>query len=113
MATPPSNRPTYIAQSIPADVTQSEFLGNPVLDNLVSCMIAMGAEMWATKRRVNVLEAVLADSGVTADKIEKFVPTAAQSAAWEQDRDRYIDLVLGPLANQGFRKFSSDVEGAK
>jgi hypothetical protein len=108
MATPDSSRPTYATEAIPSDTTQSAFLGNPVLDNVVSCMIAMSAEMWATKRRLKVLEAVLAKTGVTPDKIEKFVPTPEQVAEWEQDRDRYIDLVMGPLANQAHRPFSTE-----
>lgn len=110
MATTDSKRPTYAAEAIPSDVTTSVFLGNPVLDNLVTCVIAMSAEMWSTKRRLKVLEAVLAQNGVSADKIEQFVPSPAQTAEWEKERDRYIDLVMGPLANQGYRKFSSDFD---
>jgi hypothetical protein len=107
VATPDSKRPTYAAEAIPSDVTTSTFLGNPVLDNVVSCMVAMSAEMWATKRRMKVLEAVLARTGVSADKIEKYVPTAQETLEWEQERDRYIELVMGPLTNAGYRSFSS------
>lgn len=110
MATPESTRPTYVAEAIPSDVLNSTFLGNPVLDNVVSCMIAMSAEMWSTKRRLKVLEAVLAKQGITQDKIEKFVPTAEQTREWEAERDRYIDLVMGPLANQSFKNFSTDFD---
>jgi hypothetical protein len=110
VATPKSDRPTYATEAIPSDVTAGEFLGNPVLDNVVSCMIAMSAEMWATKRRMKVLEAVLAKAGITEGKIEKYVPTEQQSAEWVADRDRYIDLVMGPLANQGHKAFSSDFD---
>jgi hypothetical protein len=110
VATPKSDRPTYTSEAIPSDVTAGEFLGNPVLDNVVSCMVAMNAELWATKRRMKVLEAVLAKSGVTQDKIEKFQPTEQQAAEWTADRDRFIELVMGPLANQGRKPFSSDFD---
>lgn len=110
MATPEAKRPTYAAEAIPSDVTSSTFLGNPVLDNVVSCMIAMSAEMWSTKRRLRVLEAVLAKQGITQDKIEKFVPTAEQTKEWEAERDRYIELVMGPMANQGYKNFSTDFD---
>jgi hypothetical protein len=110
VATPDAKRPTYAAEAIPADVTNGVFLGNPVLDNVVSCMIAMSAELWSTKRRMKVLEAVLAKSGVPADKLEKYVPTAQETLEWEQERDRFIDLVMSPLANQGYRSFSSDFD---
>lgn len=110
MATPKSDRPTYTSEAIPSDVTAGAFLGNPVLDNVVSCMVAMNAELWATKRRMKVLEAVLANAGIADGKIEKYVPTAQQAAEWIADRDRFIELVIGPLANQGYKPFSSDFD---
>ncbi|MEY3464600.1 MAG: hypothetical protein RL603_1644, partial [Pseudomonadota bacterium] len=36
-----SKRPTYTVEAIPSDITSSVFLGNPALDNVVSCLIAM------------------------------------------------------------------------
>lgn len=110
MATPQTERPTYTAEAIPSDVNNGVFLGNPVLDNLVSCVIAMSAEMWSTKRRMKVLEAVLAQSGISPDKIEKFVPSEQQTAEWTAERDRYVELVMGPLANQGYKHFSTDFD---
>ena len=108
MAAPDSNRPSFVAEAIPSDVKNGVFLGNPALDNLVSCMIAMGTEMWATKRRIKVLEALMSKAGVTPEMIEKYVPSAAERADWERDRDRFIDLTLGALGNEGFRSVSSD-----
>ena len=108
MATPDPKRPTYAAEAIPSDVKNGLFLGNTALDNVVSCMIAMGAEMWSTKRRLHVMEAVMAKNGITPAMIEKYVPTEAERAAWEADRDRFVDLTLGPLANEGYRPVGSD-----
>ena len=31
---------------LPSDVKNAVFLNNPIMDNLVSCMIAMGTEVW-------------------------------------------------------------------
>ena len=45
---------------------------------------------------------------VTPEMIEKYVPTEAEKAAWESDRDRFVDLTLGPLADGGFRPVGSD-----
>jgi hypothetical protein len=108
MAETKPTRPTYAAEAIPSDIKTGLFLGNPALDNVVSCVIAMGSEMWAIRRRMKVMEALLAQKGVTSDMIEGYVPTAAETAAWEKDRDRFIDLTLGPLGDQGFRSFSAD-----
>jgi hypothetical protein len=107
MAAPDTKRPTYAAEAIPSDVRNGLFLGNPALDNVVSCVIAMGAELWSTKRRLHVMEAVMAKNGITPAMIEKYVPTDAERVAWEADRDRFVDLTLGPLADEGFRPAGS------
>lgn len=107
MAKLKTTRPTYTADAIPSDITDAVYLGNPVLDNLVSTVIAMGSEMWETKRRLKVVEALLEEKGVTAEMIEKYEPTAAQVAAWEADRDSFIDLAFGPLAHPGRKSFKT------
>ena len=103
----PDNRPTYTTDAIPSDVKNSLFLGNPALDNLMSCVIAMGAEVWATKRRLHVMQAVMSKHGITPEMIEKYVPTAEEAKAWEADRDRFVDLTFGPLANESYRPVGS------
>ncbi len=108
MAATDTKRPTYAAEAIPSDVKNGLFLGNAALDNVVSCVIAMGAEMWSTKRRLHVMEAVMAKNGITSEMIEKYVPTEAERVAWEKDRDRFVDLTLGPLSNEGYRPVSAD-----
>ena len=108
MAAQDSKRPTYATDAIPSDVRNGLFLGNAALDNVVSCVIAMGAELWSTKRRLLVMQAVMAKKGITSEMIEKYVPTEAEKAAWESDRDRFVDLTLGPLADGGFRPVGSD-----
>ena len=108
MPTPKTDRPTYAVDAIPSDVKSSVFLGNGMLDNVVSSLIAMGTELWATKRRLKVVEAVMAEKGVTPEMIEQYMPSDAQNAAWEADRDRFIDLAFGPLANPANVKVSAD-----
>jgi hypothetical protein len=102
-----SDRQTYTVEAIPSDIANSVFLGNPALDNVMHCIIAMNAEMWATKRRMKVLESLLAQKGITQEMIEGFVPSAEQTAEWEKERDRFIDLAMGPLANDGFRSIAA------
>ena len=77
-------------------------------------MIAMGTELWETKRRLKVMQAVMEDKGITTEMIEQYVPTDEQNAEWEADRDRFIDLTFGPLANPGITHWSADFpHGAK
>jgi len=102
MAAPENKRPTYIAEAIPSDVQNGLFLGNSALDNIMSCVISMGAEVWATKRRLHVMEAVMAKKGITPAMLEQYVPSEAEQAAWEADRDRFVDVALGPLGNESY-----------
>jgi hypothetical protein len=103
-----TKHPTYAVDAIPSDIKNGVFLGNPVTDNVVSCVIALATEMWSTKRRLKVVEAVMAQHGVTPDMVEKYTPTDQQKAEWEKDRDRFIELTLGSLGNQGFRSMAAD-----
>ncbi|MFO1425745.1 MAG: hypothetical protein U1F11_01965 [Steroidobacteraceae bacterium] len=113
MAAPDQKRPTYVAEAVPSDVKNSVFLGNAALDNVVSCLIAMGAELWSTKRRLKVMESLLAKNGIGSQQIEQYVPSAEEAAAWEQERDRFVDLTLGFLGNQGYVNASSDFADKK
>lgn len=103
-----SERPTYTAKFIPGDTRGTVFLGNPVLDNMMHVILAMGAEMWATKRRLKVVESLLAAKReVTQEAIETYVPTAEQEALWTAERDMMIKTtygVLGTVPNSGATK---------
>jgi hypothetical protein len=54
------------------------------------------------------MEAVMAQKGITPEMLEQYVPSEAQKAAWEADRDRFVDLTLGPLANEAYRPVGSN-----
>jgi len=96
-----TDRPTYATDFKPSDVERAVFLGNPVLDNMMSSLIALGSEVWTMRRRMKVLESLLSDKGVTNEMIEKYMPKAEQEAEWKDDRNRFIDLVYSPLLREG------------
>jgi hypothetical protein len=90
---------THRNDSIPPE-TPDVLLGNPVLDNVMSSVIALGSEFWALQRRMNVVETLLEKNGaVTHDLIEAYRPTQEQNAAWDVQRDRFIKRVYGFLQN--------------
>lgn len=62
-------RETYVSPPVPFDFGAQELLGNPALDNVVTCLVAMGAEMWATRRRLSALEALLEENGVSSSSV--------------------------------------------
>ena len=96
-----TDRPTYASDFIPSDVEKAVFLGNPILDNMMTSLIALGAEVWSNRRRMKVVEALLAEKGVTNEMVEQYMPSTDEEAEWQKDRDRYIDLVYSPLLREG------------
>jgi hypothetical protein len=105
-----SERPLYTSDYIVGDVEKAVFLGNPLLDNLFSSLLAINAETWANRRRTMVLERVLAEKGVTAEMIEGYMPTPEEEVEWRAERDRFIDMTLGPLIREGSLPISADRE---
>ena len=74
------------------------FLATLAGDQVIEMMLAMGAELWATKDRLAVVEALLAQGqAVTNAAIEQYVPSAEQSAARKRERDRFVHALYGAL----------------
>ncbi|MEQ8733380.1 MAG: hypothetical protein RIC29_00525 [Rhodospirillaceae bacterium] len=102
------DRPTYTSDYFPADVNEAVFLGNVVLDNVVTTLIALATEVWSNKRRINVLEAVLEDKGVTEDMIETYMPSEEKNEKWQKQRDAFINRVFQDLNNTGGKTMATD-----
>ena len=96
-----TDRPTYASDFIPSDVERAVFLGNPILDNMMTSLIALGAEVWSNRRRMKVVEALLEEKGITNAMIEQFMPTSEQEAEWQKARARFIALTYSPLLREG------------
>ena len=94
--------PAYTTDFIPSQTREAVFLGNPLLDKMMHAILALGAEVWADKRRLKVIESLLATKQpVTAEAIETYVPTPEQLKAWAEERDAMIQLAFGGLVNAG------------
>ena len=103
-----SDRPTYASDFIKSDVEKVVFLGNPILDNMMTTILALCSETWANRRRTKVLEALLAEKGITQEMVEGYMPTADQEAEWQVERDRFIEMALNPLLREGSLPLSAD-----
>lgn len=91
--------PTRRADYIPPRA-KDVFLSSAVVDNMMSSMIALGSEFWALQKRMNVMETLLEKNGsVSRTMVEGYRPTEAETAAWEEQRDRFIKRVYGFLEN--------------
>lgn len=90
---------TRAAPFIAADTDAAVFLGNPHIDNLMSVVIALGAEIWADRQRMKVVERLLENEGkATAAMIEAYVPTDAEKEAWEAERMEMVERVYSVLS---------------
>ena len=97
-----SKRPTHTVDFSPGDRRNSVFLGNPLLDGMVTSIMALGAEVWSGKRRLKVIESLLAAKReVTPATIEAYVPTPEEERAWEAERDQLVKLMFGSLVIKG------------
>ncbi len=97
-----SKRPTHTVDFIPGDTRNSVFLGNPLLDGMVTAIMALGAEVWANKRRLKVIESLMAAKReVTPAAIEAYVPSPEEERGWEAERDQLVKLMFGSLFIKG------------
>ncbi len=57
------------------------FFDEPGMDQLLSMVLELAAELWVVRERVFLLEAVLTQQGVAAaDAVESYLPTDAEKA---------------------------------
>ncbi len=93
-------RPTHAVPFVKSNTESVTYFGNPVIDNMMTALVAITAEVWSTRRRMKVLETLLETKGVTPDMVEAFMPSEQQTAAWSADRDAFIQRTLGVLARE-------------
>jgi hypothetical protein len=75
------------------------FLEDPVVDALVQVVMELGSETWINRRRLFMLESLLAQQGViTATGLETHAPSAEEAALWRTERDRLLRTVYAALA---------------
>jgi hypothetical protein len=86
---------------IPSDSDNISLFPDQVTDNLMHVVIALGAELWAVRRRMFVLEAVLEKTGVSTADVEAYTPSAEEKAAWAQERDLFIGRAFDALTRTG------------
>jgi hypothetical protein len=98
MADEKSKRPTFAAAYVKADFEKAVYLDNVHADNLMTAFLGLGAEHWALRRRVKVLEKFMA-AGKVIDpaKVEAYDPTPEEKAAWDAERDDFIQRTFGVL----------------
>lgn len=98
MADPKSERAGYAAEFIKGDWATARYVKDQDVDNLLSVVVNLGAELWATRRRQMVVESLLAKNKlVSAHSIESYQPSEAERAAWAAERDDTIERIYSVL----------------
>ncbi len=103
-----SDRPTYASDFFKGDTDQAVFTGDAVTDRLMHAVIALGGEVWSLRQRGHVMEKFLAEKGITSEMIESYTPTKEDTAAWQEDREAFVDRVYSVFARDGKLKMNSD-----
>jgi len=95
-------RKTYTADFIKGDTDQAVFLGNPLMDDMMTSIIALGAEVWANRRRTRIIELLFEKEGaITRDMVEAYVPTEEEESQLQSERDAFIRITYGHIARSG------------
>ena len=93
-----SNRKGYATDYVKSDKDRVQFLGSPMMDNMMTAMTAIAAELWTVKRRLKVHESLLEKHGsITAAMIEQYAPTEEEQKQWLAERDSFARLVYDPF----------------
>ncbi len=91
-------RETYATDFIKGDWDKAQYLNDPHVDNLMSCVLQLGAEFWAVKRRLMVVERFLDEKKIVSKAtVEAYNPTDAEKVAWNAERDDFINRVYSVL----------------
>ncbi len=107
MASKPDQHHTHTTDFIEGDWRKSVFLGNPHVDNLMTALLGLGGEYWAMRRRLMVVEKLLASRcGIDAAEIDGYAPDAEEQASWNRRRDDFIERVFAVLIRE-----TADVSG--
>jgi len=98
MAESKTDRPTYTADYIKGDFEKAVYLDSIHSDNLMTAFLGLGAEHWAMRRRLMVLEKFMAENKVIDPSlVEAYEPTPEEKIAWEAERDDFIERTFSVL----------------
>lgn len=105
-----TDKKTYTTDYIPADEPRAVFFGNPHIDHLFSAVAALGAEVWALRRRQKITEKLLEKHGsITSAMIQEYIPTPEDTAAWNAERQELVASVFHSFEQQSDIPYASSL----
>lgn len=95
------NRKTYAADYFKGDYEKAVYLDSVHADNLMTAFLGLGAEHWALRRRVMVLEKFMREAKVIDPAlVEAYEPTPEEKVVWEAERDDFIERTFAVLTRE-------------
>ena len=83
-------------------MNEPQYFDHPVLDHLVETVMQLGSELWTTRRRLELLEKVLADAGALPDNaVELYMPSAEETEEEAARRDAFVRRIYAGFARGG------------
>lgn len=77
------------------------YFDSVVTDNIMEALVELAAEVWTTRDRLTILEAVLAERGIEAAAlVEAYVPSDAMRAARKTMREAFIAQVFASFTRR-------------
>ena len=77
------------------------YMPSPIMDDLLTITLELGAELWVVKERVRILEGALEKAGIDARKaIEEYAPDEAERQEVIRLRDAFVQQVYGSLRDR-------------
>lgn len=104
MADKQKDRADYAVDFVKSDYDKAVITDNAHTDNLMTAVLNLAGEVWVLRRRSLIAEK-LANQKVfaTAAAIDAYVPSAEENAAWQRERDTFIERTLSVLTRPGKR----------
>lgn len=91
-------RETFTVPHLQGEWDKAVYLDSLHADNMMNALLAFGTEFWALKRRVMVMEKLMDDKKmVSREMIEAYKPSEAELAAWDTERDDFVERVFSHL----------------
>ena len=104
MADKPKEHADYAVDFVKSDYDKAVITDNVHPDNLMTAMLNLAGEVWVIRRRLLIADKLAQQKQfATAAAIDAYKPSAEETAAWERERDTFIDRTLSVLTRPGKR----------
>lgn len=100
----PANPKTHDPHVVRFEHHDLVVMENPVQDDLMTAILALGMEVWALRRRMAITEKVLAAHHIPIEEIEGYMPDKAETEELTGQRDQFLRAVYGHIGRRGGKR---------